>query len=215
MFTGLIEDVGTVVRLQHHGTAASLVVSTAIPLEDVSIGDSVAVNGVCLTVVEKGGGSVSFDVSPESLRTAGFSILKPGSLVNLERALRLTDRLGGHIVSGHVDCTAMVTGRNEISGNTILTFRIQGEYARYLVSKGSVTIDGVSLTVNDVSDSGFSVNIIPHTAQSTTLHLRKPGDPVNIEVDILAKYLERLLNGRSPSHDGGLTLESLAQAGFL
>lgn len=214
MFTGLIQDIGRVVRLQHRGTAAVLVVSTTIPLEEIAIGDSVAVNGVCLTVVEKGGGSVSFDVSPESLRTAGFSALNSGSRVNLERALRLTDRLGGHIVSGHVDCTATVTGRNEISGNTVFSFRIPGEYARYLVSKGSVTIDGVSLTVNEVSDSGFSVNVIPHTAEETTLHLKRPGDSVNIEVDILAKYVERLLKGRDAA-SGGLTLDTLAQAGFL
>ncbi|MBT0665840.1 riboflavin synthase [Geobacter pelophilus] len=214
MFTGLIEDVGRVARLEKHGAAAALEVATALPLAEIAIGDSVAINGVCLTVVTKGDGTVSFDVSPESLRAAGFDRLKPGSAVNLERALRLSDRLGGHLVSGHVDCTALVSGRKEISGNHVFDFRLPAEYCRYLVAKGSVTIDGVSLTVNEVERERFSVNIIPHTAQATTLHLRRPGDQVNIEVDILAKYVERLLTGKGGS-GGGLSLEALAQAGFL
>jgi riboflavin synthase len=215
MFTGLIEDVGRVVRLEPRGAAARLMIATGLPLEGFAMGDSVAVNGVCLTVVSKDAGQLAFDVSPESLRTAGFSRLTPGSQVNLERALRLSDRLGGHLVSGHIDCTANVSDRREISGNTVFSFRINSDHARYLVAKGSVAIDGVSLTVNEVSSDGFTVNIIPHTAQATTLHLRRPGDEVNIEVDILAKYVERLLMHKGGGRPGGLTLEALAQAGFL
>jgi riboflavin synthase len=215
MFTGLIENIGRVVSIQQQGSAAMLVISTTIPVEEIDIGDSVAVNGVCLTVVAKKEGMLSFDVSPESLRSAGFARLKPGSAVNLERALRLSDRLGGHIVSGHVDCTAVVADRMDISGNTVFKFRIPKEYSRYIVAKGSVTIDGISLTVNEIQEEGFSVNIIPHTAQSTTLHQCRPGDEVNIEVDILAKYVERLLKGANERESGGLTMEALASAGFL
>ncbi len=215
MFTGLIEDVGRVVRLETRGAAARLMIATKLPLEGFALGDSVAVNGVCLTVVSKDAGQLVFDVSPESLRTAGFGRLTPGSLVNLERALRLSDRLGGHLVSGHVDCTATVADRQEISGNTVFSFRVETDHARYLVAKGSVALDGVSLTVNEASNEGFTVNIIPHTAHSTTLHLRRSGDVVNIEVDILAKYVERLLMHKDGGRTGGLTLETLAQAGFL
>lgn len=215
MFTGLIEYVGRVVRLEPRGAAARLMIATSLHLEGFSLGDSVAVNGVCLTVVKKDAGQLAFDVSPESIRTAGFGRLTPGSLVNLERALRLSDRLGGHMVSGHVDCIATVVDRREISGNTVFSFRVDSAHARYLVAKGSVAIDGVSLTVNEVSSEGFTVNVIPHTAQATTLHLRRPGDEVNIEVDILAKYVERLLMHRDAGPAGGLTLETLAQAGFL
>lgn len=215
MFTGLIEDVGRVARLDRTGSAALLAVATSIPVVEISLGDSVAVNGVCLTVVAIDKGVLSFDVSPESLGVAGFSRLKPGSHVNLERALCLSDRLGGHIVSGHVDCTAVVLGRRELSGNMVLSFRLPKEFSRYVVPKGSVTIDGVSLTVNEVSDSGFTVNIIPHTSQATALHERRPGDEVNIEVDILAKYVERLLAVKQEDGAGGLTMESLVKAGFL
>jgi len=215
MFTGLIEDIGTVLRLEQHGAAGRLEVTTGLPGDEIKLGESVAVNGVCLTVVAKGGGALSFDVSPESLKAAGFARLRPGSRVNLERALRLSDRLGGHIVTGHVDCTATIAGRREISGNTVFSFNISQADARYLVSKGSVAIDGVSLTVNEVSPNGFTVNIIPHTSLETTLHLMRPGDVVNIEFDILAKYVERLLPGGETSRKGGLSLELLAETGFL
>jgi len=215
MFTGLIEDVGRVVRLERRGAAARLVVATGLPLAEIALGESVAVNGVCLTVVDRGEGALAFDVSPESLRAAGFAGLSAGKAVNLERALRLDQRLGGHLVSGHVDCVATVAERREVSGNIVFVFHLPPAYGRYLVAKGSVAIDGVSLTVNEVTADGFSVNVIPHTGSATTLQRLKPGDEVNIEVDILAKYVERLLGGKDTGRSGGLSLEALAQAGFL
>lgn len=216
MFTGLIEDVGSVRRLERSGAAARLTVATSLPLESIALGDSVAVNGACLTVVAKGGGELTFDASPVTLERTTLGALGHGAPVNLERALRLGDRLGGHIVTGHVDFIAAVSERRQVSGNIVFGFRIPGQFARYLVAKGSVTIDGISLTVNAVSDNGFSVNIIPHTAAMTTLNALKPGGEVNVETDILGKYVERLLAfGNTGQKEGGLSLELLAKSGFL
>ncbi len=214
MFTGLIEDVGRVVKLERRGSSASLTVGTALPVDGFRLGDSVAVNGVCLTVVTMKGGSLSFDVSPETLDTSSLGRLVPGGAVNLERALRLSDRLGGHIVTGHIDCVAAVSGRREESGNIIFDFALPEENARFLVPKGSVAIDGISLTVNRVSSNGFSVNIIPHTAAMTTLQLRRQGDTVNIETDIIGKYVERLLGRSSGEPSRGVSLEALMRNGF-
>jgi riboflavin synthase len=213
MFTGLIETVGTVVKVDRRGAAARLVVTASFPPDELSLGDSIAVNGICLTLVGKEGGAFAFDVSPETLDRGGFRHLSGGSRVNLERALRLGDRLGGHIVTGHVDCSAQVTERRETSGNIVFVFRVPAEFSRYLVAKGSVAIDGISLTVNSVNGDSFSVNVIPHSAVQTTLQEKKPGDEVNIETDILGKYVERLLpcNGKGE----GVTLDMLAKNGFL
>lgn len=216
MFTGLIEEVGTVRRLEKQGMAGRITVATKLPLESITLGDSVAVNGACLTVVAKSGNELTFDASPETLARTTLGSLGIGTAVNLERALRLGDRLGGHIVTGHVDFIATVSERNDIAGNRVFAFRIPDVFSRYLVAKGSVTIDGISLTVNTVSDTGFSVNIIPHTGSMTTLSGINPGAQVNIETDILGKYVERLLSrGSIPREEGGLTLELLAKSGFL
>jgi len=214
MFTGLIEDVGRVVKLERRGSSASLTVSTALPPDGFRLGDSVAVNGVCLTVVTMKGDSLSFDVSPETLDTSSLGRLAPGGQVNLERAMRLSDRLGGHLITSHIDCVATVSGRREESGNIIFEFQLPEENARFLVPKGSVAIDGISLTVNSVTASGFSVNIIPHTAAMTTLRLRRQGDTVNIETDIIGKYVERLLGRGEGETRGGLSLQMLASSGF-
>ena len=216
MFTGLIEDVGKVQKLERHGSSARLAIATALPSEEFYVGDSVAVNGACLTVTGIAGTLLSFDVSPETLDRSGLGRLASGDQVNLERAMRLSDRLGGHIVTGHIDCVATIAGRREESGNIIFSFRIPSGNLRYLIEKGSVAIDGISLTVNRVTPDGFSVNIIPHTAQMTTLRFKKPGDRVNIETDIIGKYVERLLVcSGSSSESGGVSLQKLRENGFV
>ena len=213
MFTGLIEDTGRIVAFNRRSEAGVLTVATALPLAEIAIGDSVAVNGACLTVTEKGGGTLSFDVSPESITRTTVGRLKNGGRVNLERALKVGDRLGGHIVSGHIDCCGLLTGADNRSGNFQLQFSLPTEHARYLVEKGSVAIDGISLTVNSVSRDGFSVNIIPHTYSRTTLEQIRTGDEVNIETDIIGKYVERLTTPWKSS--GGLSMKTLAENGFL
>jgi riboflavin synthase len=213
MFTGLIETIGTVAGIEKRGAAARLVIKSSLPAGEVSLGDSIAVNGICLTVVGMEAGTHAFDLSPESLDRTAFRKLGRGSRVNLERALRLSDRLGGHIVTGHVDCVAQVAERREASGNVILAFRIPRQHAPYLIEKGSVAIDGVSLTVNSVGPEDFTVNIIPHTATRTTLQEIRPGDEVNIETDIVGKYVGRLLATRKEGE--GITLDLLAKNGFL
>lgn len=215
MFTGLIEEVGKVIKIAKTGAAAQLDVASGFPMEEIKLGDSIAVNGVCLTVIDKGAERLSFDISPETIDRTTFKGINAGHPVNLERALCLGDRLGGHIVSGHVDCIATIVECRELSGNFIFSFRLPGRFARHIIEKGSVAIEGVSLTVNKVSEEGFSVNIIPHTAGKTTLLYKKPGDEVNIETDIIGKYIERLLTGRKETLENGITMELLAKSGFL
>jgi riboflavin synthase len=214
MFTGLIEDVGKILKISRTGASARIEVSTSFRVAEIKLGDSIAVNGICLTVVEKGMSLLAFDVSPETIERSSFRRLAPGHHVNLERALRVGDRLGGHIVSGHVDCTASIVSRRELSGNHIFEFRLPRKFARYVIEKGSVAIDGISLTVNSVSDEGFLVNIIPHTAIETNLQYKKAGDEVNIETDIIGKYVERLLHGKTSEGEGGVTMELLGKHGF-
>lgn len=213
MFTGLIEDTGRVAAFERHGKAGLLRVATGLPLSEIAIGDSVSVNGACLTVTHKGEGSLTFDVSPETLAGTTIGGLASGSGVNLERAMRLGDRLGGHIVTGHVDCIASLARMRETSGNLVLEFTLPQENARYLVTKGSVAINGISLTVNMVTSNGFSVNIIPLTRTSTTLASLKVGERVNIETDIIGKYVERLIQPWKKGN--GLTMKTLAENGFL
>jgi len=215
MFTGLIETVGTIVRVEKSGSAATLSASATFNDDAVRIGDSIAINGVCLTVTGMSGDVHFFDVSPETLERTSLRSARPGVRVNMERALKLSDRLGGHIVSGHVDCVATITQQRRIGDNTVFHFRVPREFIRFIASKGSVAIDGISLTVNAVEEESFSVNIIPHTAANTTLHQRKPGDEINIETDILAKYVDRLLGASGKGQGSGVTLDLLAKKGFL
>ena len=213
MFTGLIETIGRVTASDRRGAAAVLTVASNLPVPEIAIGDSVAVNGACLTVTAKREEALSFDVSPETLASTTIGNLRSGHAVNLERALRLGDRMGGHIVTGHIDCIGKLVRMSETSGNRILEFSLPPEDARYLVTKGSVAINGVSLTVNEVSPTGFSVNIIPLTQASTTLIALKSGNEVNIETDIIGKYVERLT---APwKQVGGLSMKALAENGFI
>jgi riboflavin synthase len=213
MFTGLIETVGRVTACERRGAAAVLTVASSLPVAEIAIGDSVAVNGACLTVTAKRDSDLSFDVSPESLNSTTIGSLRSGQTVNLERALRLGDRMGGHIVTGHIDCIGKLARTGESSGNRTLEFSLPTEQLRYLVTKGSVAINGVSLTINSVSTSGFSVNIIPLTQTATTLTALKSGDQVNIETDIIGKYVERLTQ---PWQSGStLSIKTLAENGFI
>lgn len=215
MFTGLIEDLGTVRELRRSGSKVKLHIATALPMHEVRLGDSIAVNGICLTVVECGSGDFIADVSPETLQSSNLGALNPGSEVNLERALLVSDRLGGHIVSGHVDSIAHIAAKT-IDGNAVrFTFNLDGETLRYVVEKGSITIDGISLTVNEVSDISFSVAIIPHSLAHTTLKNAQVGGRVNIETDIIARYVEKLLQGKASRTTDTLTIEQLAENGFV
>jgi riboflavin synthase len=157
---------------------------------------------------------VTFDISPETIDRTGFKNLKSGSPVNMERAMRLSDRLDGHLVSGHVDCVATVIERREVAGNIVFSFRFPREFGKYIASKGSVAIDGISLTVNAAGPDSFGINVIPHTAAKTTLISKRVGDEVNIETDLLCRYLERLLSAREGNGEG-VTLDLLAKTGFL
>ena len=213
MFTGLIEITGRITACERRGAAAVLTVATTLPISEISIGDSVSVNGACLTVTAKRDAALTFDVSPESLTSTTIGSLRNGHSVNLERAMRLGDRMGGHIVTGHIDCIGKLALMSEISGNHVLQFSLPAEHARYLIAKGSVTINGVSLTVNAVTNEGFSVNIIPHTFANTTLEQLNVGDRVNLETDIIGKYVERLT---SPWKSGdGLSMKTLTENGFV
>lgn len=213
MFTGLIECTGRVVALRRGGERAVLEVSAPLPVSEIGLGDSIAVNGACLTVVAMQGDHFSFDVSPETVTRTAFVTLQPGSPVNLERALRLGGRLDGHLVTGHIDCVGRLESRTNQGNAVVLEFSLPREQARMLVEKGSVAIDGISLTVNGVTDSGFSVSIIPHTLEKTTLAAAGPGKQVNIETDVIGKYVARLVGPHAGT--GGLTMEKLMQNGFI
>ena len=191
MFTGIIQAIGRIHRFEAKGPDAGLDIEAGgLDLDDVQLGDSIAVNGVCLTVVALAPGCFSVDVSAETLScTAGF---EPGAEVSLEKALRLADRLGGHLVSGHVDGVGTVTRFDAVGGSTLLEIDLPGELARYVARKGSITVQGVSLTINRVEDRRFAVNLIPHTLEQTTLKHLQPGARVNLEVDLMARYAERL-----------------------
>jgi riboflavin synthase len=193
VFTGIVEELGEVVGLQELPDAARLTVRGPVVTSDAKHGDSIAVNGVCLTVVQTADGTFSADVMRETLQRSSLGALEVGSPVNLERAVRLSDRLGGHLVQGHVDGTGEVVSRSPSDHWTVVRITLPEDLERYVVEKGSITVDGISLTVSMVGTGFFEVSLIPTTLGLTTLGAKGPGDPVNLEVDITAKYVEKLL----------------------
>ncbi|MES9963116.1 MAG: riboflavin synthase [Candidatus Sedimenticola sp. 20ELBAFRAG] len=219
MFTGIIQAVGRVAGIQQRGGDMRLHISTGkLDLSDVQLGDSIAANGVCLTAVELPGDGYVADVSRETLALSTLSTLQPGSAVNLEKALTLSTPLGGHLVSGHVDGQGQVLERRDDARSVRFRIEAPPELARYIAHKGSICVDGASLTVNSVSGSQFELNIVPHTLEETVMEAYAPGTRVNLEVDLVARYLERLLLGEKaaePAPETGLTLETLAKHGFL
>lgn len=193
MFTGIIKAVGHIAAREPRGGDLRLLVDAGgLPLDDVALGDSIAISGVCLTVTDIDNTVFAADVSTETLRLTTLGELQVGARVNLEKALRLSDRLGGHLVSGHVDGIGRVTARTDEARSQRWVFEAPAALMRYIATKGSICIDGVSLTVNDVGDSCFGVNLIPHTVEHTAFADRAIGDPVNIEIDMVARYVERL-----------------------
>lgn len=214
MFTGIIEEVGTVRRVQHSGNASFIEIQAKKVLEDVHLGDSIAVNGVCLTVTHFGGGVFRADVMNETLSRSSLGSLTNGSPVNLERAMAANGRFGGHIVSGHIDGTGIITDIKNDGIAVWYTVSAAPELLRYIVEKGSIAIDGISLTVAKVTDTSFSVSIIPHTAAQTILSTKKTGDTVNLENDIIAKYAEKLMKPAETPKTGGITMDFLAKNGF-
>lgn len=195
MFTGLVEEQGRVLSLEPNGDGIRLCIEAEVVMDDVSLGASIAVNGVCLTVVDFDSESFSVDAVPETMSRSNLGRLGIDSLVNLERAVRVSDRLGGHIVQGHVDMTAPVLGVDELDdGSFHFHFGLHSDLAPFVVEKGSITLDGVSLTIAGLTEDRFTVAIIPHTAALTTLGGRQPTDVVNVEADVLAKYVQRQLS---------------------
>lgn len=220
MFTGIIEAIGTVKQMLDKGGDLRLkLVTGKLDMSDVALGDSIAVNGVCLTVIEMSDDSFSADVSRESLRLTSLGKLTLGSPVNLEKALTLQTRLGGHMVSGHVDALGKVLERKDDARSIWFKLEAPANLAKYIVHKGSITVDGTSLTVNAVDGNQFELNIVPHTLQETIMNNYQSGTEVNLEVDIVGRYLERLLLGDKAAEQGvvgsGIDLELLKKAGFV
>ena len=218
MFTGLVAELGTVQRLARQGSSYHLTVGAKKVLTNLKIGDSVAVNGACLTVVRMDEGGFTADVMPETVRLTNIGSLQPGSRVNLERTLRLCDGLDGHIVSGHVEGLGTISEQRPEGIAVVVTIATPPGLLKYIIKKGSIAIDGISLTVTEVTDTSFSVSLIPHTAKETTLGFKKVGDSVNLETDILGKYVERMLTWYKQTQAGKadtLNMQTLLENGFV
>lgn len=215
MFTGIIEEIGKVIRVQRTAGSSFIEIQAEKVLTDAHIGDSIAVNGVCLTVTNMTNDTFRADVMNETFSRSSLGSLVSGSMVNLERAMAANGRFGGHIVSGHIDGTGIITDVKNDGIAVWYTISAEDSLLRYIVEKGSIAIDGISLTVAKVTNSTFSVSIIPHTASETTLSMKKKGDIVNLENDIIGKYVERLIKTSEPhTRSSNITMEFLAKNGF-
>lgn len=221
MFTGIIEGLATIQAIQPAGQGRRLVIESDVALDAAKIGDSIAVNGACLTAVKISGTRFEVDVSPETVQRTTFGSAKIGDRVNLERALRLSDRLDGHLVSGHIDGMGTIKSRQLTSNAIIITIEVPEALSRYMIKKGSVAVDGISLTINDCHRDSFEVSIIPHSAKITTIGFKKVGERVNIETDMIGKYVERFVTARfgddqdMPTGKSSIDMQFLARTGFL
>jgi riboflavin synthase len=222
MFTGIIEGLGTIAAIRTTGLGRRFSIASDFDITSSRIGDSIAVNGACLTAVKLEGRRFSVDVSPETLDRSVLGKIKVGERVNLERALRLSDRLDGHLVSGHVDGIGTISDRKTLANAILVTFKVPETLARYMIEKGSVAVDGISLTINRCDNTSFDVSIIPHTAALTTIGLKKVGDAVNIETDMIGKYVERFVSNKAAAgrkrieaSDGTIDTAFLAKSGFI
>jgi riboflavin synthase len=221
MFTGIIEGLGKISGIRSTGRGQRLTIEADFSLDQTKIGDSIAVNGACLTAVEINGRRFEADVSPETLQVTTFNEVKVGDPVNLERSLRLSDRIDGHLVAGHVDGTGVIQQREPKGNAIIITIAAAESLARYMIAKGSVAVDGISLTINACDSGSFSVSLIPHTAKLTTMGYKGRGDRVNIEVDMIGKYVERFVTGDVPQSNKttaerpALDRDYLIKTGFI
>lgn len=216
MFTGLIQDIGEIQSLQHRSGGVSLTISTQLEPRSMKIGDSISVDGVCLTIAKLSGRTFTVEVSPETLKRTTLASAKNGQPVNLETALKMSDLLGGHLVAGHVDGTGEIAEMASEGNSLRYRFRVPLEIGRYLIEKGSVAVDGISLTVAECHDQAFSVSVIPHTAERTTLGKKKIGDKVNLENDLIAKYVEKFVRqaGMPARPSTRINAAFLAEHGF-
>ena len=221
MFTGIIEGLGTIAAVRSSGLGKRLTIEAGFPLGQTKVGDSISVSGACLTAVQVAGRRFEVDVSPETLQKTTFGNARVGERVNLERAMRLSDRIDGHLVSGHIDGTGIVRQRERASDWLVVAIEVHETLTRYMILKGSVAVDGISLTINSYDANGFNVSIIPHTAELTTIGLKHEGDAVNIETDMIGKYVERFIRGIPYGNEGqapdrkGIDKDFLLKTGFI
>jgi len=221
LFTGIIESFGTIKRIESSGEGRVLHIGCDLDLSESNIGDSIAVNGACLTAVSLERNAFKVDMAPETVERTTFKHLRSGSRVNIERALKLSDRIDGHLVSGHIDGTGTIASINRKSNAVIIRINVLPKLAADMIEKGSVAVEVISLTINHCSDKDFEVSIIPHTADITTIGRKRVGDAVNIETDMIGKYVKKMLMGSVSKNDAlpkgkkGISMELLAKNGFL